>query len=362
VLVGEARDAAGDWVRRHAVGTAGFRGAFLAGSAPHREPDEVQPPWSDVDVRVVVAGSVPAKPGKLLHAGALLDVDVVPEDELADPERVARSFHTAPCFAVDGVLADPTGHLRRLHGQIAPTFARPEAVQRRCADVLARIEHRLGALDPLPGPTRPGPEMVLGWLFPASLLTNVVLVAALRPPTVRLRYRAARAVLHAAGRADLHERLLAALGCADVGRATVERHLGRLEVVFDAAAAVARTPFPFSGDVTPAARSIAIEGSRRLVADGDHREAVFWVVATLARCRQILDADAPQPARRDGAAALGSALAELLGVHDEADVHVRAAAARALLPEVGGAAAAIGGFAGGTADRRESARSDWCLP
>jgi hypothetical protein len=54
--------------------------------------------------------------------------------------------------------------------------------------------------------------------------------------------------------------------------------------------------------------------------------------------------DAPQPARRDGGAALGSALAELLGVHDQADVHTRASAALALLPAVAAAAAEIGGY------------------
>ena len=238
------------------------------------------------------------------------------------------------------MLSDPTGHLRRLHAAIAPTFGRPEAVRRRCADVLTVVERRLAALDP----ARSWPELVTAWMFPASLLTNAVLVAALRTPTVRLRYPAAREVLHGCGHADLYERLLGLLGCAGVGRAVVARHLDRLEEAFDRAAALARTPFPFSTDITAAARPIAIDGSRRLVADGDHREAVFWIVATHARCQQILDADAPGPVRRAGAAEFRTAVADLLGVGDVTGLRERAEAARALVPEVGAAAAAIGGF------------------
>jgi hypothetical protein len=340
VLVGEATAAAREWVGRYAAGKAGFRGAFLAGSAAHRVAGAELPRWSDVDVRVVVAGPLPPKPGKLEHGGVLLDVDVVAADELADADRVAGSFHLAPCFAVDGVLADPTGHLRRLHAAIAPAFARPEEVRRRCVDVVARIEGRLAALDR----GRSWPELVTAWMFPATLLTNVVLVAALRNPTVRLRFPAARAVLHAADRADLYERLLGLLGCAALPRAPVERHLDRLEAVFDQAAAVARTPFFFSTDITPRARPIAIEGSRRLGEEGDHREAVFWIVATLARCAQILDADGTEPQRQAGVAELRTAVAELLGIDDADAVERRAAEALALLPEVRAAAAEIGGF------------------
>jgi hypothetical protein len=338
VLVDAAVAVARDWVTGYAAGTAGFRGAFLAGSVVRRAATDTLPPWSDVDVRVVVAGPLPPKPGKLRHRGVLLDVDVVPAAELADAARVAASFHLAPCFAVAGVLADPLGDLQRLRDAIAPTFATPEAVRRRCADVIDRIERRLAALDP----GRPWPELVAAWLFPATLLTNVVLVAALHPPTVRLRFVAARTVLAGAGRSDLYERLLGLVGCADIAPDVVERHLDRLATVFDEAAAVARTPFPFSGDVTPQARPVAIEGSRQLVADGDHREAVFWIVATLARCRQILDADAADPVRR--AREFRAAVTELTGIDGGAELQRRTSAALRMLPEVRAVAGEIGGF------------------
>lgn len=80
-----------------------------------------------------------------------------------------------------------------------------------------------------------------------------------------------------------------------------QHHLRELATTFDATVQVAKTPFFFSSDITPTARPIAIDGSQRLIDSGDHHEAVFWIIATFARCHTILAADAPnctQPSRR----------------------------------------------------------------
>jgi hypothetical protein len=294
-----------------------------------------------VDVTVVVAGATaPPKPGKVRHHGALLDVTYLPEEFLADPKRVAVTHYLAPSFAAGGVLLDPTGLLGRLRDAIAPTYAEPAAVRRRVADVLTAVRTRLAAVDQ----AAPWPQQVMAWLFPSSLVTVAVLVATGRRPTVRLRYRRARDVLHEADRPDLYARMLELLGCAGVDPAVVACHLGRLADVFDEAAAVGRTPFFFSSDISADARPVAIDGSRALVDEGDHREAVFWIVATFARCQQILDADAPPERSRAGERAFREALAELTGVHDPDDLRARAEATVALLPELGDATATIGGF------------------
>jgi hypothetical protein len=331
VLAGEARAAALDWVRQHVAAQPWFRGAFLTGSAPDRPADAAHPPWSDVDVTVVVAGkSAPRKPGKVRHRGVLLDVNHLPEERFADPGRVAATHYLAPSFAgpADAVLLDPTGLLARLRAAVAPTFAEPAAVRRRVADVLTTMRSRLAAVDP----TAPWHEQVMAWMFPSSLVTVAVLVAAGRRPTVRLRYRAARDVLCAAGRPDLYLRFLELLGCADVDVAVVLRHLDRLADVFDAAAAVGRTPFSFSSDITVEARPIALDGTRALLDAGDHREAVFWVVATFARCQQILTTDAPPGRGRAGELAFREAAGELLGVHSPDDLRARSAGTLDIVP------------------------------
>jgi hypothetical protein len=169
----------------------------------------------------------------------------------------------------------------------------------------------------------PWPQQVLAWLFPASLGTVAVLVAAGRRPTVRLRYLRAREELP--DRPDLYERMLELLGCAGVDASAVSRHLDRLTEVFDRAVAVGPTPFPFSSDISAEARPVAIDGSRALVDAGDHREAVFWIVATFARCRQLLGGSSRT---------FEAALAELVGVHGPDDLRARAAATLAFLPQL----------------------------
>ncbi|MER5436053.1 hypothetical protein [Streptomyces sp. NPDC002588] len=123
---------------------------------------------------------------------------------------------------------------------------------------------------------------------------HVLLVAALRNPTVRLRYLAAREVLTDYGHLSRYPELLNLLGCSHLPAQRVQHHLRELATTFDVTVQVAKTPFFFSSDITPTARPIAIDGSQRLIDSGDHHEAVFWIIATFARCHTILAADAPQ--------------------------------------------------------------------
>ncbi len=88
------------------------------------------------------------------------------------------------------------------------------------------------------------------------------------------------------------------------------------------------------------ARPIAIDGSRELIARGDHREAVFWMAVTYSRCQQVLDHDAPEgmfdrfsPGYRD---LLGD-----LGIASYADLVRRGEQVKELLPHVWEVAEAI---------------------
>jgi len=354
ITVDEARRVVARWVHAQVAAEPGFRGAFLTGSATDLPGAATLPRSSDVDVTVLVAPSstdagdrptsgAAAGPtiaaasvrrlGKRLVDGVLVDVSYLEERALADPARVAASFVYAPSFRGGQVLADPTGHLGRLEAAIAPGFATPAAVRARTADVHRRIRARLTALDP----EAPWPNLVIQWLFPTSLTAVAKLVAALRMPTVRLRYLRARAVTPPAE----YERLLALLGCADLAPGLVARHLDELAARFDEAtvvlapssapapptpttgrAAAARGPLPFAADLTPAGRPVAIDGSRDLVAGGNHREAVLWIVATAARCQAVLNAHDPALAgERDRA--FRALVADLTGLRTPADVLAR---------------------------------------
>ncbi|MFJ4501828.1 hypothetical protein [Streptomyces sp. NPDC088864] len=328
--VGEARAAAAHWVTAHARPRPDYRGAYFSGSTVGLPDDAELPAASDVDVVVVTAGGeAPAKPGKLRHRGALLEITCEPMVLLDDPEAVLGAYHLAGGFRRDSVIDDPTGRLRALHAYVAPRFAERSRVRRRCLDARHRVEDRLAALDP----GAPFAARVLGWLFPTGVTTHLPLVAALRNPTVRLRYPAVREVLTAYGQDALYPRLLALLGCEDVSAGRVRRHLDALAETFDATVPVAHTPFFFSGDLTAGARPVAIGGSRELVDRGEHREAVFWIVATFARCHSVLAEDAPAlhaarlPVFRE-------AVADLTGIGSTGDLLARRDAVLRFVPEL----------------------------
>ncbi|MFJ8396295.1 hypothetical protein [Streptomyces sp. NPDC094144] len=334
MTVGAARAAAVRWVAAHARPAPGYRGAYFSGSTVGKPDDAELAPSSDVDVMVVTArDEPPAKPGKLRYEGVLLEISCVPWAELRDPAAVLSSYHLAGGFRTDTVIDDPTGRLRALHAEVAPRFAGRDWVRRRCLDARHRVESRLAAFDA----AAPFHEQVTAWMFPTGVTTHVLLVAALRNPTVRLRYPAVRDVLNAYGRPELYPELLGLLGCADVAEGRVRHHAAELARTFDATVPVARTPFFFSSDLSAQARPIAVDGSLELLDRGDHREAVFWIVATLARCHTVLAVDAPalHAARLP---AFEEAVAELTGITGTTDILARREEVVRYLPRLWAAA------------------------
>jgi hypothetical protein len=292
--VGQARAAAAAWVAEHAH-TDGFRGAYISGSTIGLPDTAELSPYSDLDLTVLTAqADPPPSPGKLRYQGTLLEVSVKPWAGLASAEAVLASYHLAGSFRTDSVIADPTGRLRGIQSVVAREFARRPWVRRRYEDALALIGSRLTALAASPLDEPPSAEQFTTWLFAAGVTAHVPLVAALRNPTVRLRYQAARDVLVAAGRDELYGELLGLLGCAELDAARVRRHLREMAATFDATVPVTRTRFFFSGDLSVLARPVAVDGSADLIERGLHREAVFWIAATFARCHMVLAVDAPR--------------------------------------------------------------------
>ncbi|MFF4309639.1 hypothetical protein [Streptomyces sp. NPDC001507] len=327
--VGLARSAAIQWVAQHARSDAGFRGAYFSGSTVGLPDDAELSPSSDVDIFVVTAQEdPPAKPGKLRFQNALLEVSYLPWTELASADDVLASYHLAGSFRTDAIIDDPTGDLHKLHAHISRHFTARPWVRRRCQDARHRIETRLAAIDT----SAPFHEQVISWLFPTGVTCHVLLVAALRNPTVRLRYPAAREVLTDYGHLSLYPELLNLLGCSHLTAQRVQHHLRELATTFDATVQVAKTPFSFSSDITPTARPIAIDGSQRLIDSGDHHEAVFWIIATFARCHIILAADAPQ--LHDALAPAFQAAVTDLGISSTRDLIHRAEEVTRFLPRL----------------------------
>jgi hypothetical protein len=288
--VGHARVAATEWVQKYASRMTGFQGAYFSGSTIWQADDAEMPSTSDIDVMVIIDESEPPpKLGKFVYRESLIEVSYLSWNQLASADEVLTSYHLANSFRVDTIIADPSGQLRRLQKQVSRQFSEIQWVRRRCENVRQKIENGLQGIDTL----APMHDQVTQWLFSTGVTTHLLLVAALRNPTVRLRYLAARHLLIEYGFDDFYPELLKLLGCADLTPGRVEHHVHELAQTFDTAAVESRTPFLFSTDITAAARPIVIDGSRELIRSGYHQEAVFWIVATFARCHKILAADAP---------------------------------------------------------------------
>ncbi|PZE21105.1 hypothetical protein [Paenibacillus xerothermodurans] len=328
--VGAARAAAAEWVMQNASKDAAFRGAYFSGSTVGLSSDAELPPASDIDVVVVTAeAEPPLKLGKFIYRGTLIEVTFLTWRQLSSTEEVLTNYHLAGSFRIDTIISDPTGRLSELQRKVSRQFAERDWVQRRCHNVLHKIESGLHGIDT----SAPMYDQVTAWLFPTGVTTHVLLVAALRNPTVRLRYLAAREVLNEYGHDGLYPELLQLLGCADLTRERAAHHLTQLAITFDAAAAEAKTPFFFSTDITAAARPIAIDGSRELIQAGDHRETVFWTVATFSRCHKILAADSRPQLQRALSPAFEALLADL-GIVSTRDLIRRAEDVRRFLPRL----------------------------
>ncbi|MEU7742674.1 hypothetical protein [Nonomuraea sp. NPDC049158] len=323
-----AREIARRWVAEVGSGLPGFGGAFLTGSVLWSPADAVLATSSDVDVMVVLdVPEPPVKPGKLRYDGVLLEISYMSGERLASAEDVLGDYHLAGSFHLPGVLADPGGRLTALHEVVAREFADRRRVLRRCGAAMDVVRRGIAGMDEAAPPV----DQVMSWLFGTGVTTHVPLVAGLRNPTVRRRYEAVRELLAVHGMLDRHEALLELLGCADLGAARVAGHLDVLERVFDAAKDVQAASYPFSSDISEAARPLSIDGSRELIARGLHREAVFWLVATYARCLKKLSlAGAPTEPYEEGFRAL---LADL-GAETSADRRRRGQRVLDALPDL----------------------------
>jgi hypothetical protein len=337
MLIGEARSLARAWIDDQVHGLPGFQGAFLTGSAIWRSPDDDLPPTSDVDMMVVLEGPLPpVKLGKVLYRGLLLDVTYLAAQELDSPDDVLGSYYLAPSFARPSIVVDPTGRLRELSEVVSKEYHRRRWITRRSEHGWSNAARYFGALSA----TLPLHDQVIIWLFGTAASTIVLLCAGLRNPTVRTRYLAVRQLLADYGLLHRYEPLLGALGCARMSREQVECHLDALEPVFDAAARLVRSPFFFASDISAIARPISIGGSRDLIERGYHREAIFWIAATFARCDKILYHDA-SPVERDDHLGSFLALLEDLGVGSTAELLERARQVEEQAPRVWETAEAI---------------------
>lgn len=330
MLVHHSREIAHQWVSQEAITLPGFSAAFFHGSITWLDEDAVLSPSSDVDIMVVLSGAMPAvKLGKFHYHDILLEVSYLSTDEISSAERVLGTFYLAGSLRTATIIADPTGRLTAIQQQVAQEFAKPQWVRARCQQAGDKI---LSNLQSIEAHTH-FHDQVSAWLFGTSLTTIVLLLAGLKNPTVRKRYLAVKELLAAHGHSDFYEELLDLLGCKQISQEHCRVHLAVLTEVFDVAKAVIKTPIFFASDISDDARPIAIDGSHDMIENGLQREAVFWLVATYARCMKVLAQDAPVALYQRFEPGFRALLADL-GIQSLGDMVARREQVRAFLPRL----------------------------
>ena len=329
LTVEQARSTARDWVLMQAKTDPAISGAFFHGSVTTLPDDATMVASSDVDVMIVRRDDEPgSRPGKFVYDGVLLEVSYLADEEVRSPEEILGQYQMAGSFRSPGVIYDPSGHLAAVQAIVGREFGRREWVRRRCEHARDRV---LGGF-----PLRPDdlwPSQNNSWLFPAGVTTHILLVAGLRNPTVRRRYQTTRELLVEYDELGIYPALLDLLGATDLTAGCVTHHLTTMTSAFDAAQAVIRSPYFFAADISDAGRPVAIQGSAEMIAEGGHREAMFWIAATWSRCLQVLQTDAAgtdlAPFERDYAQMLADLRITSIG-----DIEQRQQAIRAALPAI----------------------------
>ncbi len=260
-------------------------GAYLAGSAAEKRPEDDLAGCSDIDIMLTIDGPAREKPGKLPHGDFVIEGTYVAWDTIADPEHALSDYHVAHGLSRGKILFDRDGRLTSLCETVAREFSKPERIRQRIDGVFAKIEGNLRGFNP----ELPLENRMMGLLFSAGILCHAVLVAAQKNPTVRMRYRET----HALGLPDVQERLLRAAGFADITAEDARLLIAKMAHLFDLVSPVCRTHFPYTGDLLPDMRKSAVDDLLALVERGLARECMFWVCATFTRLMAQAHADAP---------------------------------------------------------------------
>lgn len=289
----DAKQLAAQWVAEEVAHLPGFHGAYLAGGIHRVADDEPWPAYIDVDVHVIL--DRPQESGRkqdtYLYHGLLLEAYYVDKAGYGSWELVASNPLEAQSFRAPCVLADPTGSLTAIQQAVTESFSRREWVAARCGVLRQQM---VGVLDD---------EALSASMFAmVKVLANIPYIIANvrgKDPTNRRAYCVVREVLHADGREDLYESILAVNGIASVSREEVEVRLRECLRAFDRAVEVFRTPFWSDHRMHDHVRPYIAEGAREMIGEGLHREAMAWIIWNHVVANVVIQADAPEEEKRE---------------------------------------------------------------
>lgn len=290
--------------------------AFVGGSSASAPPESELASDQDVDVYVLIEQEPPpGKIGKVRIDGALLDISWL-NREVFEHALDADDAVMTSLLQFGLVIHDPEGWLIPRQAEVRSRFATTSSIAARLASMRAKIRDGLARDSSHLSPA----EQVMNWLFPSTLATHLPLIAALRPLTVRKRFVAAKAVMPA----NAYEELLSLYGFQSITPHQAQTWLDETADILDATREHAERSERFwATDLL--APEIAIGGSQELINTGLYREALFWIIATRARCLVLFHDEGINPST------FSAALARMLSTMNLESPEKRAARSLAII-------------------------------
>lgn len=262
-----------EWVENHARHMPDFAGAYLWGGITAMAEDAPFHLYRDVDVVVVMTQGAPEDEWEEFYRGLCLEIIPKNLDEHRDIEAVLGNPSAGPNMAMTQILADPTGLLEPLCLAVTTDYTRRRWVAARCNTEKTWAEN---ALNSMRQAATPQDRLNAARDF-LSAISGLLAVAQLKRPTTRRTLALLRELLEAQGRPDLNEMALTVMGSVHMSRAEVEALLDQTMIAFDRAVEVIHTPIPYGFAIRPHLRPYYLEGSREMIDEGSHREAMFWI-------------------------------------------------------------------------------------
>lgn len=289
MTVGEVIEIVREWVDLHARYLPDFAGAYLWGGITAMPADALFPLYRDVDVVVVLPEGAQDDTVEVFYRGLMLEVISINLEAHQDAEAILANPSHGPNMATTQILADPSGILTPLHRAVAAQYGQRRWVEARCAKERALADKHLATMRQV---STPADRLDAVWAF-LSALSGLLAVAQLKRPTTRRTLTLLRELLEAQGRPDLNEAALTVMGSAHMSSTDVQAMLDQSVVAFDRSVEVYRTPTPYGFTMRAFLRPYLAEATQEIIDEGNHREAIFWIMALASESYLVLRNDAP---------------------------------------------------------------------
>jgi len=305
--VSQAIELTKEWLENYGSQIPGFCGAHLMGGLNYMPKDAPFPNYKDVDMNILSSDIQNSEVHEVSYKGLILEYGVAPIEDYQSPEQVLADPSLASNLAVNNILSDPTGMLSTLHKIVALEYPRRKWVLARCNSAKNTAKNLLNELSQSNSPS--DAYFNLSWLI--INLCGLIAFAGLRPPTHRRSLVLAKKVLEIYEQADLYEEILTVYGSIHMSKTQVEAYLPDCAAAFDKAVEVTQTPFPLKFKLHPHVKPYFIEGSREMIKEGYHREAVLWIAASSWISTHAIQLDAPEDDKPPFLAAANKLLSDL---------------------------------------------------